>query len=377
VRRSGKTGLPLKERDALGQPVVPLELLVLGVLRVLGRGMCFDGIYELNGISLDVNRRFFHCFCRAYRTIQFPISCAPPTSKEDIDQVTKVYESLGLPGCIGSTDCVHIHWDRCPAALRSLHVGKEGFPTLSYSVTATHSRRIIAVHGGAKGTTNDKTMSKFDSFLKGICDGSIYGQNQFALKNTVNNDVEVVSGLYLICDGGYHKWRTMQCPVKQTSDPDVCHWSRWLESVRKDIECTFGILKGRFRILKVPCLLQTANEIDNVFYTCCALHNEILRDNNLAFLWEQGVEWDGVDGHHDLCDIDKILHKNTIVNDQMRLVSFRVTRTLDMSDRTGTASFFQRDSDLEVEINDSHFSLQKKLVDHFTKQKRDNLLQWR
>jgi len=48
-----------------------------------------------------------------------------------------------------------------------------------------------------------------------------------------------------------------------------------------------------------------------------------------------------------------------------------------MSDRTGTASFFQRDSDLEVEINDSHFSLQKKLVDHFTKQKRDNLLQWR
>lgn len=33
--------------DAAGRPSVPLELKVLGVLRILGRGVCFDDIEEL------------------------------------------------------------------------------------------------------------------------------------------------------------------------------------------------------------------------------------------------------------------------------------------------------------------------------------------
>ena len=34
-----------------------------------------------------------------------------------------------------STDAVHIHWGCCPNSLRTLHTGKEGFPTLAYNVT--------------------------------------------------------------------------------------------------------------------------------------------------------------------------------------------------------------------------------------------------
>ena len=30
---------------------------------------------------------------------------------------------------------------------------------------------------------------------------------------------------------------------------DEIRWSKWLESMRKDVECTFGIMKGRWRIL--------------------------------------------------------------------------------------------------------------------------------
>jgi Na+-translocating ferredoxin:NAD+ oxidoreductase RnfE subunit len=45
---------------------VPLELQVLGVLRVLGRGTCFDGIAELTGASEESHRRFFHSFCSKF-----------------------------------------------------------------------------------------------------------------------------------------------------------------------------------------------------------------------------------------------------------------------------------------------------------------------
>jgi hypothetical protein len=29
-----------------------------------------------------------------------------------LQSTMKVYEAMGLPGCVGSVDCVHIKWDR-------------------------------------------------------------------------------------------------------------------------------------------------------------------------------------------------------------------------------------------------------------------------
>ena len=78
------------------------------VLRVVGRGMCFDSIAELTNISEEAIRVFFHSFCRNFATELFSKYCKSPDSDEEIKKVTDVYEKLGLPGCVGSTDCVHI-----------------------------------------------------------------------------------------------------------------------------------------------------------------------------------------------------------------------------------------------------------------------------
>ena len=40
-----------KEFDGIGRPACPIELKIFGVLRILGRGMCFDGISELTNID--------------------------------------------------------------------------------------------------------------------------------------------------------------------------------------------------------------------------------------------------------------------------------------------------------------------------------------
>jgi hypothetical protein len=53
-------------------------------------------------------------------------------------------------------------------------------------------------------------------------------------------------------------------------------FAEWLESMRKDIECTFGILKQRFRILKKPIRLYFEDDIDDVVRTCAVLHNILL-----------------------------------------------------------------------------------------------------
>ena len=55
-----------------------------------------------------------------------------------------------------------------------------------------------------------------------------------------------------------------------------------MESVRKDVECTFGIMKKRFRMLKLPFTFKRASTISNVFRTCCVLHNMLLEHDGLA-----------------------------------------------------------------------------------------------
>jgi len=56
--------------------------------------------------------------------------------------------------------------------------------------------------------------------------------------------VEKEQGAYLICDNGYHHWRNSISPYANADSASLeGYFSTNLESVRKDVECTFGILK--------------------------------------------------------------------------------------------------------------------------------------
>jgi hypothetical protein len=50
------------------------------------------------------------------------------------------------------------------------------------------------------------------------------------------------------------------------------------ESVRKDVERAFGVLKSRFAILTNGCRLWKLSEITNVMITCIILHNMIVEN---------------------------------------------------------------------------------------------------
>ena len=108
----------------------------------------------------------------------------------------------------------------------------------------------------------------------------------------VNEDKVRMKEVYYLRDGGYHRWTCKIPPFKHTSSRADTSWTKWVESVRKDVECCFGILKGRFRILRSGIVLQSQTAIDNVFFTCSIPHNRILEADGLDTRWEQNVEWD-------------------------------------------------------------------------------------
>jgi hypothetical protein len=107
-----------------------------------------------------------------------------------------------------------------------------------------------------------------------------------------------------LCNNGYVEWSTTVPPHKCSQDRRAKRWSEWLESMRKDVECTFGILKGRWRIFKTGIRLHGTKPADQIFKTCCALHNWLLEIDGLDDEWERGVpsEWEGSLGQHHLSD---------------------------------------------------------------------------
>ena len=74
------------------------------------------------------------------------------------------------------------------------------------------------------------------------------------------------------------------------------YFSEWLESLRKDVECVFGILKARFRILKNAINYHYHEDVENIMFLCCILHNMLLTCDGLdTFSSWENVDWNSMD----------------------------------------------------------------------------------
>ena len=239
-------GFERRPKSAANVEGIPLELQILGVLRVLGRGTCFDGIEELTNGSAEAHRVFFHKFCKTFCNRYFNEYVYPPRNEEEKRRWASDYSRMGLPGAIGSTDCVHVKWERCPASRSNLYTGKEGYRTISYQATVNHKMRFISVTRGFHGSANDKTICKYCYLTEKMRSRELFQDDRYELF-TIDGNRIIQQGLYLICDGGFLKCKCMITSFKQYSAQKIALWSEQMESARKDVERAFGILKGRFR----------------------------------------------------------------------------------------------------------------------------------
>jgi hypothetical protein len=55
-----------------------------------------------------------------------------PRDDATYKRVVGEYTARGFPGCIGSIDCVHIGWDRCPTQYTNVYTGDETYPIWSF-----------------------------------------------------------------------------------------------------------------------------------------------------------------------------------------------------------------------------------------------------
>ena len=179
----GRNGKRLGDRttDCVGLSGVPLELKVLGALRMSAKGCSFDAIAELSGMSISTMQAFYHDFWDKFVDVFRDRWIIYPTNAVEAADNLAVYSRLGFPGAVGSVDCTHVYWGRCPAQFSNTFSGKEKKPTVAYEVTVNHSCRVLYISAGHPGSRNDKTIVKTDKLVMDLKDKKILQDVEYNL----------------------------------------------------------------------------------------------------------------------------------------------------------------------------------------------------
>ena len=303
-----ETGDPIfcyPEYHFTGESNIPIELKIFAVLRVLAGGLMFkDGSMIAQYMSEGTLNKFFKEFCAIFRN-KFEHQYIKVLEGDDFLRSSNIYARLGLPGAVGSIDDTFVGpWDGCPSNLQNVMKGDKG-KGLLYEVVVDHCRRCLSVEGGYFGTVNDKCSVKYSKIVKALKNNEFYQEYSYKIRTGDGlNDFIELSSYYLISDGGYLDWPCIICGFPPDADPLKFKFTDWIESVRKDVECFFGILKRRFRWLKCPTNIQEKCDIDNAFVTCCIINNMILDHDGLDRLWEDNVNWKTLSPNDDDEDVN-------------------------------------------------------------------------
>ena len=83
-----------------------------------------------------------------------------PETQDKLRYVVGLYMRIGLPGCVGSVDCVHLVYDKYPSGYLSQCKFKEKHTTLTFQVVVFHTKRILALSQIFAGATNNKSISQ-------------------------------------------------------------------------------------------------------------------------------------------------------------------------------------------------------------------------
>ena len=257
---------------------IKAELLVLGSLATLGGTIqTFRQLKTLTHICASDHSKFFLTFVDRISSISHEYVFMPRTP-EELELIMRRYEEEGLPGCAGSVDVVHVKWANCPAGDYNRSKGKASYPSLAFEVITDYDRRILGVFGPHFGSQNDKHIVKIDNNIRVVTEGWLLKVNWKYYSQ--DGSVCSTTGAYLICDNGYICWPTLMCPFMGSEMLGRLedYFSSFVESMRQDVECVFGILKARWTSLDKGFKYRDIKVCGQIFLTCAVLHNMMLRE---------------------------------------------------------------------------------------------------
>ncbi|XP_071729362.1 uncharacterized protein [Rutidosis leptorrhynchoides] len=145
-----------RRQDSRGMWSISPHLKITAALRQLAYGYTPDALDEYLQMSERVGREsllnFTMCIIDLYNT-----DYLREPSLHDIQRLYEAHERIhGFPGMLGSIDCMHWAWAKCPVAWRGQFMrGDHSHPTIMLEAVASYDNWIWHAYFGVAGLNYD------------------------------------------------------------------------------------------------------------------------------------------------------------------------------------------------------------------------------
>jgi Plant transposon protein len=266
----------------------PLVKLV-ACLRHLAYGDAYDREDENLQISETALSQLTKQFCRLVVARFGQQYLNRPPTLEERKVISERMSRHGFPGCLGSWDCKHFNWKNCPMRLAGQHKGhaEGGKTTLILEAFADYRRYFWYVNFDDPGSLNDLNVLDKSSIVYDLLNGTL---SIVTAPYTINGKER--DWMYFLVDGIYPPWGIFVTTYTNPKEDKKKLFQQQQERVRKDIECSFGILISRFHVLERPLRNWYLEDIKSLLHCCVILHNMITeaRSGNLTDDEAQAVQ---------------------------------------------------------------------------------------
>ncbi|XP_028124069.1 uncharacterized protein LOC114321123 [Camellia sinensis] len=154
----------------------------------------------------------------------------------DVARLLQEGEQCRFPRMLGSLDCMHWHWDKCPTAQAGAYIGHYHKSTVVLEVVASYDLWIWHAFFGMPGSLNYITVLDRSPLFAELTRGCAPTANY-----TINNHAYTMR--YYLVNGIYHRWATIVKTISQSQGAKRQLFARTQEACRKDVERAFGCSK--------------------------------------------------------------------------------------------------------------------------------------
>ena len=264
--------------DAAGKSGMTPEIAVLAALRTCRAALAAKQLDDQVGFSASTIRG------KVRRTIESALEHLAPKYLPDIDSEEELAMSMleteltynaenMFEGCGGKMDCMHLKWRKCPKHLQAgFTSGKDGCPSVVVSAVAHDNLWCSHVYVGEPGSENDITTLRNDPLFGKVLGG--WGRDTFRIGT---DDARPFLQAYFLVDGIYPEWAIFAKPGFPTTAAEA-NYVKAQEARRKAVERLFGVVQGRFKIMRkgVGVDIHDIEELKLITRFCFMVHNMIV-----------------------------------------------------------------------------------------------------
>jgi hypothetical protein len=144
----------VQKRNAAGKLGHSCFKKVAASIRMLASGCAADLVDDWLYIGESTAIKSMRLFVKSVVEI-FGDRYLRAPNEEDTARLMQYSESIGFRGMLGSIDCMHWPWERCPTALHGQFTGHCHDPTIILEAVASHDLWIWHAYFGMPGSCND------------------------------------------------------------------------------------------------------------------------------------------------------------------------------------------------------------------------------